>query len=155
MRSLRPAATWLTAPPVCSAAHCHGCVVPHSAEAVPGQVVPAFLAYAGRQPLASSSLRFEKLSSQSMDWFWLPPATRRETIGSLTLEAFPRFPWTPIFTTRLWVHCVWTALQRSNELAQKPPFSQIWASLIGPDRDPALNVRCTVPKVSLHLFPLV
>jgi hypothetical protein len=26
-------------------------------------------------------------------------------------------------------------LQRSNELAQKAPFSQIWASLIGPERD--------------------
>src|SRR5687768_12589253 len=56
----------------------------------------------------------------------------------------------PILTTR---SCV---VPCSKEFAQKEPLSQIWASLIGPDRaSVAENERCTTPKVPSHLFPPV
>src|SRR2546429_9343576 len=80
--------------------------------------------------------------------------TRSETIGSFTLCASCRLPETPIFTTRLWVQLVLPALHIWNEFAQNEPFSQIWASLIGPERASlALKARWTVPRFPVHLFP--
>ena len=47
----------------------------------------------------------------------------------------------PILTTRLWVVPVW------KELVQNEPFSQTWASLIGPERVSfALKERWTMPN---------
>src|SRR6476469_3335985 len=60
----------------------------------------------------------------------------------------------PTRTTRLCVQLVLTLLHIWNEFAQNDPFSEIWASLIGPERGSvAMNARCTVPKVPVHLFP--
>jgi hypothetical protein len=85
------------------------------------------------------------LGSQSSDWFWLPPTTRSVTTGSFTLWAFCRFGVRPIRTTRSCVPPVW------NEFFQKVPPSQIWASLIGPERGSvALKVRWTTPKEPWH-----
>src|SRR5919199_3261145 len=136
------------------ATHAHGCAVPHSVVGEPGHVAPVFLVYCGAQPTASSSLSWLMLGSQSSDWFWLPPTTRRATTGSLTEAAFARLPVTPMRTTRLCVQLVWTVLQRSNEFDHCTPFSNTWASWIGPDAVlDALKARCTVPNEPVHLFP--
>ena len=81
----------------------------HSALALAGHVVPVFLRYCGAQPLASSVFSWLRAGSQSSDWFWLPPTTRRETMGSLTDEALARLPPTPMRTTMLWVQLACTA----------------------------------------------
>ena len=157
IRRFKPAGTWFTAPPVCTATQVHGCAVAHNVPGELGQaVVPALREYVGRQPVASSSLRFDTAGSQSSDWFWLPPATRISTIGSFTDEAFARLPLTPIVTTRLCVQLVCAALQRSSEFAPETPSFEIVAILIGPERAAeAENARCTVPNEPLHLFPPV
>src|SRR5687768_13098218 len=132
----------------------HAWAVAHRSPAVAGQAVPAFFLYMGAQPVASSALRLLKAGSQSSDWFWLPPATRISTIGSLTDEAFSRLPLTPIRTTRSCVQLVWTELQRSSEFAPSRPFSEILASMIGPDRSElAPKTRWMTPNVPLHLLP--
>src|SRR5437763_1643738 len=152
MRWFIPAATWFVAVPVWIATHDQGCGVLHSCEAPPGQAVPVLTAYWGLQPAASSSLSCERFGSQSSDWFWLPLTTRIETGGSFTLCASARLPCTPIRTTRLCVQLVLPPPHIWNELAQKAPFSQIWASLIGPERvSVALKDRCTTPNVPVHL----
>src|SRR5262245_21104361 len=93
--------------------------------------------------------------SQSSDWFWLPPITRSATTGSLTDAALPRLALMPIRTTMLWVQLVCTELQRSTALAHWMPFSQTWATWIGPERAlVAPNARCTVPNDPMHLLPL-
>ena len=80
-----PAGTWFTAPPVWTATHVHGCAVAHSVVGRAGTGgVPVLRVYVGAQPVASSSLRLLTAGSQSSDWFWLPPATRSATTGSLT-----------------------------------------------------------------------
>src|SRR3954454_21198785 len=149
-----PAATWFVAVPVWIATHGHGCAVPQSALAVPGQLFPALMVYFGAQPPASSSLSCETAGSQSSDWFWLPPTTRRDTAGSLVEDARPRLPWTPTVTTRLCVQLVCTALQRSTELV-RTPASLTCSERIGPERAVvALSARWTSPKVPTHLLPL-
>src|SRR5919198_3544326 len=92
--------------------------------------------------------------SQSSDWFWLPPITRRATTGSLTVAALPRFPLTPMRTVRLWVQLVWTELQRSRAFAHCTPFSHTVAAWIGPERGSvAAKARWTLPNEPLHLLP--
>src|SRR4051794_8288672 len=135
MRAFMPAGTWLVAEPVCTATHCHGCAVLHRALGEPGQAAaPVLRLYVGAQPSRSSSLSWLSAGSQSSDWFWLPPMTRSATIGSLTEAAFWRLPLTPIRTTMLCVQLTCTELQRSTELAHCTPFSETWATWIGPDR---------------------
>src|SRR4051794_40781808 len=152
MRWLSPAGTWFLAAPVWTATQRHGCALPQSVPALPGQAVPVFLAYSGEQPFASSSLRLDVAGSQSSDCVWLPETTRRLTIGSLSLEEIwsPKFDLTPIFTTRLWLPPCW------SELGQGVPFSESCASLIGPERSSlAEKWRWTTPKLPVQPCPLV
>src|SRR3954454_8825596 len=154
MRRFMPARTWLVADPVWTATHDHGCAVPHSVVGEPGHALPVLRAYCGAQPPASSSLSWLTFGSQSSDWFWLPPITRRATTGSLTEAALARLPLTPIRTTRLCVQLIWTELQRSRAFAHWTPFSHTSAARIGPERtSSAANARCTEPKDPLHLLP--
>src|SRR5262245_47302297 len=148
MRSRNPCSTCPTAPPVWMATQFHGCALLQSDGAVAGHVNPGLMAYCGAQPCLISSRRFGRFGSQSTDWFWLP-VTRMSTTGSLTAWATARLPATASFTTR---SCV---LPCSNEFTSPEPPSQTWTILVGPERAAdAEKVRCTVPKVPLHLLPL-
>src|ERR671911_977036 len=109
----------------------------------------------GTQPLESSSLSWLTFLSQSSDWFWLPPTTRRATGGSPTEFEFAMLPLTPIRTTMLCVQLACAALQRSTELAHCSPSSQTCATLIGPERaSVAANARWTDVNSPVHLLPL-
>src|SRR5512132_412869 len=106
--------------------------------------------------MASSDFRFVCAGSQSSDWFWLPPTTRRATGGSLTLEAFCRLPTSCSSTTRFFVH---PDAHDGSEFASRPGSvaSKRCAFLIGPEcaSSPA-NTRWTAVKVPLQgLLPLL
>src|SRR5919199_5145841 len=147
MRSFSPCATLLGcfATPLVTPTQAQGCAELHSVWMLPGQGVPAFFAYCGAQPSASSSLR-SRPGSQSSELPW-SVATRSVVGGSVGRLSFSRLARTPIRTTRLWVQVA----QRSSALAHFRPFSHTSATLMGPDRDSvAPNARWTVPKLPVH-----
>src|SRR5919197_5299135 len=80
MRRFMPADTELVFLPGSTATQYSGGVPPGS---LPVHACPVLRRYSGEQPRAISSSRFERMGSQSIVWFWLPPlAPTRSTVGS-------------------------------------------------------------------------